>query len=362
MNLSYLMKSFGGKKVIVTGAHGFKGMWLTILLETLGAKVTGLGLPDDAGDFYSLVNNDLKSRMITVDIRDRDRVLRVFNEVNPDFVFHLAAQPIVSVGYDDPYFTYSTNVMGSVNVLDAVRGLSGKVSIINVTSDKAYLNVEKNEPYIETDVLMGNDPYSSSKSCAELVAHSYRESFFKKTEGINEKILSTTRAGNVIGGGDFALNRIVPDMARALRDCEPVTIRNFNSVRPYEHVLDAVFAYVILAARQYEDSRVQGAYNVGPNAESILTTGDLVKFFEVNGELKVIDGSNNASFNECTLLYLSSDKMREVFDWEPVWGTPDEMLGETLNWYKEWVQDPNSVYDYTLQQVNAFLDKWNTRS
>lgn len=354
--VKFLRDFYKGKKVLVTGIHGFKGSWLALLLHELGAEVVGVGLQAPDGGLFPLLRmEDLGIKVHSLDVRDQ-MVTQLIQEENPQVVLHLAAQPIVSVGYTDPYLTYSTNVLGTVNVLEGVRKLQGRVSMVNVTTDKVYQNVEKPEAYLEDDRLMGEDPYSSSKSCSELVSYTYRVSFFNGTEGENQKILSTCRAGNVIGGGDFALNRIIPDMARALASDSAVTIRNFDSIRPYEHALDALYAYVLLAARQWEDPSVAGAYNVGPNDESVMETRELVDFFVKHAGLKVIDGSEGKTFHEAHLLSLDSAKFRETFSWCPTWETKEEMLEKTLVWYRNWMTGGYNVTTMTTDQIKEFLN------
>lgn len=351
--VAFLREFYKGRKVLVTGVHGFKGSWLALLLEELGATVVGVGLQAPDGGLFPLLEFKNKTQVYSMDVRDT-LTTRLIVEENPEVIFHLAAQPIVSVGYKDPYLTYSTNVLGTVNVLEGMRGLPGKTSMVNVTTDKVYQNIEKPEAYLEDDRLMGEDPYSSSKSCSELVAYSYRRSFFEETEG--QKVLSTCRAGNVIGGGDFALNRIIPDMARALAKDEAVLIRNFDSIRPYEHALDALYAYVLLAARQWHDPALASAYNVGPNNENVMRTEELVNFFVEIAGLKVIDGSEGKTFHEAHLLSLDSAKFRNTFNWEPTWATKDEMLEKTLTWYQKWIHGGYNVTTMTTEQIKEFLN------
>lgn len=356
--VAYLREFYAGRTVFVTGIQGFKGAWLALLLHELGARVVGAGLQAEDGHLYDLLGKfgPLGIPVHDVDVRDR-AVVDLVRDYNPSVIFHLAAQPIVSVGYADPYLTFSSNVMGTVNVMDAVRLLDNKTSFVCVTTDKCYLNVEKEEPYREEEVLMGEDPYSSSKSCAELVAYSYRKSFFDATLPTNTpKIMSTCRAGNVIGGGDFAKNRIIPDLARALAENRAVTIRNFTSTRPYEHVLDALYAYVLLGALQWDKPELASAYNIGPNSESIMRTQELVDFFQASSSLRVIDGSEGKVFHEANLLALDSTKIRQALEWEPTWASKDAMLGATFTWYAKWMSKTYDTTTITLEQVKEFLD------
>ena len=354
--VEFLRNFYKNKKVLVTGVHGFKGSWLALFLHELGAEVVGVGLQAPDGELLTLLELEYMGIEVhSLDVRDQ-ALVNLVKEASPSVIFHLAAQPIVSVGYSDPYLTYSTNILGTVNVLDGVRALTNKVSMVNVTTDKVYQNIEKPEAYVEDDRLMGEDPYSSSKSCSELVTYSYRKSFFSDSDGGVEKIVSTCRAGNVIGGGDFALNRIIPDMARAIKNNQPVTIRNFDSIRPYEHVLDALYAYILLAARQWSDPSLAGAYNVGPNDESVMQTRELVDFFKSHSSLEVIDGSGGKTFHEAHLLSLDSKKFRETFSWAPTWASKEEMLEKTLTWYQHWISGGYNITTMTTAQIKEFLN------
>ena len=266
---------FKGKTVLITGHTGFKGAWICNVLKHLGAKVIGYSLESPTNPNLFEISG-ISDRIISIigDIRDYDCLKSVVSENKPDIVIHMAAQPLVSVGYSDPRLTYESNVMGTVNILEAVRGVSSVKSVLNVTTDKVYLNNEWEWGYRETDVLNGFDPYSNSKSCSELVTSSYRNSFLKS--GI---AVSTARAGNVIGGGDFTDPRIIPDCVRAAFDGTPLILRNPYSTRPYQHVLEPVCAYLMIAERQYLNPTLAGSYNVGPSDESCVNNETLVKLF-----------------------------------------------------------------------------------
>lgn len=356
--VKFLQEFYRGKKVLVTGAQGFKGSWLLLFLKELGAEVVGCGLHAADGLFFNLLDTDeLGIKTYSVDIRNRSKFVSIIKIAKPDIIFHLAAQPIVSVGYDDPYLTYSTNVMGTVNLLDGVKAIDKKISVVNVTTDKVYQNIEKEDGYEENEKLMGEDPYSSSKSCSELVTFSYNKSFFEKTlSGDTPKVVSTCRAGNVIGGGDFAFNRIIPDLVRGVKNNSSVVIRNFDGVRPYEHVLDALYAYVLLAAKQYEDHSFSGAYNIGPNEESLMRTRELTEFFQNNTNVNIVDGSGGRTFHEANLLSLDSSKFRKTFDWEPKWKSKEKMLLKTLDWYNKWFED-NDMTEISINQIKEFLNE-----
>lgn len=340
---------YKNKKVLITGHTGFKGTWLTALLNRLGAEVFGFSLLEDNTDFFKMMNFNNES--VFDDIRN-DSFIKYIELIQPDVIFHLAAQPIVSVGYDNPIKTFSTNIMGTVNLFEGVKKVNHKVSVVNVTTDKVYKNLEKSVGYKEDEKLMGSDPYSSSKSCSELITYSYIESFFKDSD----KIISTCRAGNVIGGGDFAENRIVPDLVKAIKNRKPIQIRNFESIRPYQHVLDAIFAYTLLAMKQYKDSNFASEYNVGPDTESIMRTKEIINFFKnKNNDLKIIDLSDNKPFKETTILTLDSSKFRNTFDWEPTWRDKEDILSETYSWYTDWISGYN-INEITFNQIEGFLN------
>lgn len=344
------------RKVFVTGGQGFKGAVLLVLLEELGAKVRNVGLQREDNLLFDILKGEISTESFSLDVRDHDEVLEKMLTYNPDVVFHLAAQPIVSVGYEDPVLTFTSNTIGTVNVLDAVRHLPAKVSAVFVTTDKAYYNAEKSEGYTEDELLLGRDPYSASKSAAEHAIYSFKKSYFDATLGTStEKIVSPCRAGNVVGGGDFSLDRLVPDLAKAIENKLPVHIRNFDAVRPYEHVLDALFAYVILAMEQWGDSALAGAYNVGPNDESIMSNREVVEYFHSHGGTPIIDDSNGKIFHETNLLKLNSKKFRSAFDWTPHWGSKADILHHTFIWYEKWAAHEDMAA-FTKFQVKDFLN------
>ena len=266
---------YRGKRVFVTGHTGFKGSWLCRILVNAGAIVTGYSLePPTEPNLFSLAGLEGRMTSIIGDIRDMDKLLDAFNEAQPEIVFHLAAQPIVRDSYKMPRYTYETNVMGTVNVLECCRISDTVKSVLNVTTDKVYLNNEWAWGYRENEPLDGYDPYSNSKSCSELVTHSYKRSFFD-----GKIAVSTARAGNVIGGGDFSNDRIIPDCVRAVKDGRVIGVRNPYSTRPYQHVLEPLFAYMMIAERQFEEMSYAGYYNVGPDDCDCVTTGELVDLF-----------------------------------------------------------------------------------
>ncbi len=356
MNISELKDFYSNKKVLVTGNTGFKGAWLTYILLSFGAEVIGYSLesPTDPSLF---VIADLESEkglhQIYADIRDLDALLKSFNEHKPEIVLHLAAQPIVRDSYKDPVKTYSTNVMGTVNICEAVRQTASIRSFLNVTTDKVYKNREWEYGYRECDELDGFDPYSNSKSCSELVTHSYKNSFF--TDG--RVAVSTARAGNVIGGGDFSNDRIIPDCVRAIATDGVINVRNPYSTRPYQHVLEPLFAYMMIAAAQYKDGSYAGYYNVGPDDCDCVNTGNLVSMFcdswNSCGADKKVDWVDRAEENaphEANFLRLDCSKIKSVFGWNPVWHINDA-ISETVNWTKVWLGGGDS------QVIRAEMDR-----
>ena len=301
---------YKGKKVLVTGHTGFKGSWMCKVLTNMGAEVAGYSLnPPTNPSLFEIaeIEKDIKSYI--GDIRDLKKLKAVFDEFQPEIVLHLAAQPIVRDSYKDPVYTYETNVMGTVNILECVRNSESVKSFLNVTTDKVYENKEWCWGYRENEPLDGYDPYSNSKSCSELVTHSYKNSFFKDSD----IAISTARAGNVIGGGDFANDRIVPDCIRAAKKKEDIIVRNPHSTRPYQHVLEPVYAYLMIAAKQYEDGKYAGYYNVGPDDVDCFTTGNLVDLFISKwGEgMKWIDKFDGGP-HEANFLKLDCSKLKST--------------------------------------------------
>ena len=327
MDLSF----YKGKKVLVTGHTGFKGTWLCRILINAGAQVTGYSLnPPTEPNLFSMA--DVESRMNSVigDIRDLDHLKKVFEQTQPEIVLHLAAQPIVRDSYKDPVYTYETNVMGTVNICECVRLNPCVKSFLNVTTDKVYKNNEWEWGYRENEPLDGFDPYSNSKSCSELVTHSYINSFF---ENMNLAV-STARAGNVIGGGDFANDRIVPDCVRAAIEGKNIIVRNPHSTRPYQHVLEPLAAYLIIAQKQFEDKKYAGFYNVGPDETDCVTTGKLVDTFCAKwGEgIKWIDRYDGGP-HEANFLKLDCSKLKTTFGWKPRWNF-DTAIEKSVEWSK----------------------------
>ena len=341
-----------GKKVFVTGHTGFKGAWLAFILNHFGAQVTGYALePPTSPNLFELIKLDKEIFSVTGDVRDFDRLKKTFDASRPEVVFHLAAQPIVLEGYKNPAATYSTNVMGTVNILECVRQSSTVKSFLNVTTDKVYRNNEWAWGYRETDTLDGIDPYSNSKSCSELVTACYRRSFFDD----REVAISTARAGNVIGGGDFAAFRIIPDCVRAALNGEKIFVRNPNSIRPYQHVLEPLFAYMMIAEAQYDDKKFSDCYNVGPDERDCVTTGDLVKIFCERWSEGLTWKILSTNFpREANFLKLDCSKIKSVFDWSPRWNI-SAAIEKVVEWTKIYRAGEN-LSAYMERQIKIFSE------
>jgi CDP-glucose 4,6-dehydratase len=349
-----LLEFYKGKKVFITGHTGFKGSWLCRILTEAGAVVTGYALESPAQpDLFSLTGLEEKMTSVIGDIRDREKLKSVFGNARPEIVFHLAAQPIVRDSYRDPVYTYETNVMGTVNILECVRTAKVPVrSVVNITTDKVYQNREWVWGYREDEPLDGFDPYSNSKSCSELVTHSYLSSFFQDSE----TAISTARAGNVIGGGDFANDRIIPDCVRAAQAKKSILVRNPHSIRPYQHVLEPLFAYLMIAKGQYEDQRLAGWYNVGPDECDCITTGELVDLFCRNwGEGMSWESRTEINApHEANFLKLDCSKLKAAFNWKPRWHI-EEAVQRTVEWTKIWLNG-RSVSEIMDRQIRVFLE------
>lgn len=328
-----IMKNFyKNKKVLITGHTGFKGSWLSEILLQFGAEVCGYALEaQESSDlFFNLkLENNISSCI--GDIRNIDTLKKVFDVFKPEIVFHLAAQPIVRESYRNPLYTYETNVMGTVNLLEAVRHCNSVRSVVNITTDKVYRNVDISKGYTESDYLCGQDPYSNSKSCSELVTYSYKKSFFDTD---SSPAISTARAGNVIGAGDFSKNRIIPDCVRAGFNKNKIEIRNPNSIRPYQYVLDCLYGYLLIGMKQYDNRNLSGSYNFGPNENDCITTKEIVdKFCCAWGDgLDYYIKADNSMY-ESHILMLDSNKSNRELHWNPHYNIDDAML-RTVELYK----------------------------
>jgi len=349
---------YQGRRVLITGHTGFKGAWLTLWLRELGAKVMGYALdpPTNPNLFDSL---RLEGRIVHVigDIRDEAKLLSVFQEFQPEFVFHLAAQPLVRLSYKEPRLTYETNVMGTINLYEAIRKTDSVRVVVNITSDKCYENREWVYGYRETDPMGGYDPYSSSKGCAELVTSAYRSSYFNPEDyGKTHNVaLASVRAGNVIGGGDWGEDRLIPDCVKSLSQGEPVIIRNPKATRPWQHVLEPLSGYLCLGALMLQDrKKYSGEWNFGP--DDVLKVEDVVsKIIDVwgYGEYRINPDGN---IHEAVSLKLDISKASFYLKWMPVYRV-DEALEKTINWYKEYYEgNEERVYQYTLSQITEYVN------
>lgn len=343
---------FKGRKILITGNTGFKGSWLSQILLMAGADICGYALRPSADQpLFSLLGLEKEMPTCFEDIRDFEALDGFIRQEQPEIVFHLAAQPIVRESYRSPRDTYETNVMGTVNLLESVRQCGSVRSLVNVTTDKVYENREWEWGYREADPLNGFDPYSNSKSCSELVTHSYRKSFLENMQ----IAVSTARAGNVIGGGDFAGDRIIPDCVRAAMRGQQITVRNPASVRPYQHVLEPLKAYLMIARRQYADAGLAGSYNVGPGEEGCISTGQLVELFCAKWRGSIgwrVQGDGGP--HEAGYLKLDCSRIRKELGWKPVW-TIEQAVDAVVEWTEAYAAK-GSVRDCMCRQIKAFFE------
>lgn len=349
------MENWKGKKVLLTGHTGFKGSWLSQILLMAGAEVTGYALePQQTPNLFSLCGLPQQMNSVYGDVRDLTHLKEVFGKTQPEIVIHMAAQPLVRESYKNPVYTYETNVMGTVNVLECVRITPSVRSFLNVTTDKVYKNREWQRGYTEEDELNGYDPYSNSKSCSELVTDSYRNSFFLD----RDIAISTVRAGNVIGGGDFAVDRIIPDCVRAVAEEKKIIVRNPHSIRPYQHVLEPLFGYLMIAEAQYQDRAFAGSYNIGPEDKDCLTTGELVSLFcetweRKTGVLVSWADQSDAGPHEAGCLRLDCTKIKRTFGWNPKWDIASTME-KIVEWSDIYLKE-GDVAECMKHQIEEFV-------
>lgn len=345
---------YKNKRVFVTGHTGFKGSWLCKMLTKMGANVTGYALePNTKPNLFTLagIENDINS--VIGDVRDYDALKKAFDEAQPEIVFHMAAQPLVRESYRNPALTYETNVMGTVNILECIRQSNCVKSVVIITTDKVYENKEWHWAYRENENLDGYDPYSNSKSCCELVTATYKRCFFDK----ETVAVSTARAGNVIGGGDFSANRIIPDCVRSLKNGKNIIVRNPDSVRPYQHVIEPLYAYLLIAQKQYYTRSLADSYNVGPSENGCITTGRLVDLFiHLSGDkIARIDRPEKNAVHEATFLKLDCTKIKTVLNWQPRWNVADA-VAKTVLWTLIWMDNGN-VSRVMDRQIDEFFKK-----
>lgn len=345
------------RRVLVTGHTGFKGSWLCRMLLDAGAEVTGYALePPTKPSLFALTGLEAEMRSIRGDVRDLDHLMQAFGQTQPEIVIHMAAQPIVRYGYQHPVETYATNVMGTVHLLECVRRHPCVRSVVNVTTDKVYHNREWCWGYREDDRLDGFDPYSNSKSCSELVTHSYKASYFAS----GSPAISTVRAGNVIGGGDFAPDRIIPDCVRAQEQGKPIGVRNPHSIRPYQHVLEPLAAYLLIAQRQMEEPGLANWYNIGPDEEDCVTTGELVDLFcAAWGEPATWTNlSEPDAPHEAGYLKLDCSLLKSTFHWKPTWHIA-QAVEQTCRWSKVWL-GRGDLRAEMRREIDAFFRQGTT--
>jgi CDP-glucose 4,6-dehydratase len=348
-----ILEFYRGKRVFITGNTGFKGAWLTFLLKELGSEVMGYALPPEPGpSFFLLLGLQDKLKYVIGDIRDSAKLNLTMNSFQPEIVFHLAAQSLVKKSYVDPALTFDTNVMGSVNLLDAVRQCSTVRSLVYITSDKCYENLEWVWGYRENDQLGGYDPYSASKAAAEIVFSSYARSFFSSRLRLGA---ASARAGNVIGGGDWAVDRIVPDCIRAIVSGQSIKLRNPSATRPWQHVLEPLSGYIMLAANLYDQpDSFGGSWNFGPASTNVRTVHDVALYIIQTlgiGSIEIVESQSQQ--HEARLLQLNCDKAQQELGWKPRWEV-DKTFSATAEWYKEYI-DGNNLENITRMQIQDFF-------
>ncbi|MFV8327803.1 CDP-glucose 4,6-dehydratase [Flavobacterium sp. ZS1P14] len=359
MMFEELQKNYKGKKVFLTGHTGFKGAWMLKALSLLGAEIKGYALaPQTKDDLFNLIDGDSICTSLIGDLRDKKRLEAELVSFQPDFVFHLAAQPLVRLSYEIPAETFEVNVIGTANVLDAVRLLEKKCDVVLITTDKVYHNNEWIYPYRENDRLGGYDPYSASKACAELVIDSYRNSFFNiETYDTHQKAIAVSRAGNVIGGGDWSKDRLIPDIAKAFAAGKPVLIRNPNSVRPWQHVLEPIIGYLLLGINlATEPLQFSGAYNFGPHLSDALRVEEMLKLAIASwGKGEYIVEKVEGQLHEAGLLKLDISKAISELKWQPKMNA-EKAVSMTMDWYSEFAINKENISVFTSQQINEFLN------
>lgn len=350
---------YKGKKVFITGHTGFKGAWLLQWLHMLGAHVKGYALPpENATDLYYLIGGDTFCESVFEDIRNIERLEEEIHSFQPDFIFHLAAQPLVRLSYEVPVETFAINAMGTANVLEAVRKLEKPCIVVLITTDKVYENKEWIYPYRETDTLGGYDPYSASKACAEIIIHSYLQSYFNTSKyEQHQKAIASARAGNVIGGGDWAKDRIIPDIVRAMEAKQPVIIRNPSAVRPWQHVLEPLGGYLLLGAKLSLDPlRYSGAWNFGPLADDNKQVEDIVQIaLQIWGSGTYEKPTLANQPHEAGLLKLDVSKALNYLNWSPKYNA-SQAIKETISWYKVFHQQRDTIQSYTFNQIEAYQE------
>ena len=347
---------FKNKKILVTGHTGFQGSWLTLWLHQLGAQIIGYSLePPTKPSFFKSLKIENEITHIIDDIRNLDRLKNIFLENKPEIVFHLAAQPLVRESYKNPLETFSTNIIGTTNILECLKTNTSVKQCIIYTSDKSYENQGHNQPFVETDRLGGNDPYSASKACAEIITSSYRNSFFKNTDAPN---ISTVRAGNVIGGGDWANDRLIPDFIRAVQQKQKLSIRNPNHTRPWQYVLEPLAGILHLAEKMSEDKNLSGPWNFGPPLDTDdLTVQKLLELFcnKWGIDHSILEYENNDQPHEDQFLKIDPSKAGKLLQLKTVFNT-EKTITETVEWYKNYISNNEDLKSFSQNQINKFVN------
>ena len=353
-----LGNAYKGKKVFLTGHTGFKGAWLLKILSMLGAEVKGYSLaPQTENDLFNLIGGSKICDSVIADIRDSERLCQELLDFQPDFIFHLAAQPLVRLSYEIPAETFTVNAIGTAYLLDALRKLEKPCISVIITTDKVYHNNEWEYPYRENDRLGGYDPYSASKACTELVIDSYKNSFFNVSNyNVHKKSIAVARAGNVIGGGDWSKDRLIPDIARALGKKENIVIRNPNSVRPWQHVLEPLSGYLLLGIKLQENLKFAQPYNFGPHAEDALSVKQMVELAIDSwkmGSYEILMSGEQP--HEAGLLKLDISKAFSNLNWKPKMNASQTVF-KTITWYKTFYSNPDDIIRFTQDQIRDFFD------
>ncbi len=348
---------FKNTRVLITGHTGFKGAWLSLWLYKSGADVFGYSLRPITKIYDSLNIANIVKESVFEDILNYEKLEKTILDIQPDIIFHLAAQPLVRLSYSEPVLTYQTNVMGTLNVLEAARKCKSVKAFINVTTDKCYENKETHEGYKETDTLGGYDMYSSSKACVEILSSSYKKSFLHDKSSF---ALATVRAGNVIGGGDWSKDRLIPDCVRAINENRIIELRNPKSVRPWQFVLDPLSGYMLLGKKLLTDGKsFAQSYNFGPENNVTKVENVVQKFINCygKGNYSIVNADN---LHEANLLTLNINKAKRELHWEPTYDI-DTAIQQTADWYKNFYTNENSMYEFSIKQISDFEEKvrWN---
>ena len=345
--------SFKGKKVFLTGHTGFKGSWMLAWLHQLGADIKGYSLaPENDNDLFNLINGSKLCNSVIADIRDKEKLTKEILSFKPDYIFHLAAQPLVRRSYEQPLYTFEVNITGTANLLDALRQLKNNCAVVVITTDKVYENIEQHYAYKEEDKLGGHDPYSASKAAAEIVVNSYRDSYFNNSK--DPVIgLASARAGNVIGGGDRAKDRIIPDIVRGLESSQSILVRNPSSIRPWQHVLEPLGAYLLIAHLLKQNSAFAQAWNIGPETQDVLTVKQVVEnAIDVYGKGEYHTPEPGDQPHEANLLQLDITKAKEQLSWKPLLNSL-QAIEWTMNWYKE-AMNGTGAAELTNNQIKEY--------